>query len=78
VTAGTYESSSSTYTTIVDAMKSYADTFIATGQEHAMTNGSLSEEFSRTDGLEVGARDLTWSYGSFLTTYLAREGSTAF
>jgi glucoamylase len=59
-------------------MKTYADTFIATGQLHAYSNGSLSEEFSRTDGYSVGARDLTWSYGSFLTTFAAREGSTAF
>jgi glucoamylase len=78
VTAGSYKSSSSTYSTIVDAMKTYADTFIATGEQHAMTNGSISEEFSRTSGLSVGARDLTWSYGSFLTTYLARSGKTAF
>ncbi|KAA8909862.1 Six-hairpin glycosidase-like protein, partial [Sphaerosporella brunnea] len=78
VTAGTYSSSTSTYTTIVNNMKAYADSFIATGQTHARSNGSLSEQFSRTDGLQKGARDLTWSYASFLALKWARDGNTAF
>jgi glucoamylase len=56
VTTGTYSSSTSTYSTIVAGMQAWADTFIATGQLHAATNGSMSEEFSRTDGTMIGAR----------------------
>lgn len=29
-------------------------------------NGELSEQFSRVDGKQVGARKLTWSYEAFL------------
>ncbi|KAA8895926.1 glucoamylase I precursor [Sphaerosporella brunnea] len=78
VTAGTYSSNSNTYATIVAGLKNYADSFIAVGQLHAANNGSLSEEFQRSSGYMVGARDLTWSYGSFLTTKAARDGATAF
>lgn len=38
-----------------------------------MTNGSLSEEFSRDDGLQLSARDLTWSYAALLTANNARN-----
>ncbi|KAL7267590.1 glycoside hydrolase 15 protein [Rhizina undulata] len=74
----TYDSGSTDYTTIVDGISTYADTFVATAQLHAATNGSLSEEFLRSDGVMTGARDLTWSYASLLTTAYARAGSIAF
>ncbi len=31
----------------------------------------MSEQFSRNDGTQQGAKSLTWSYSSFLTAYLA-------
>ncbi|KAI5777029.1 Six-hairpin glycosidase-like protein [Geopyxis carbonaria] len=77
-TTGTYASGSTGYTTITGAMKTYADTFVATGQAHVSTNGSLSEQYGRTDGLQKGARDLTWSYASFLTMKWARDGAIAY
>lgn len=55
-TATTYAAGSTAYANIVTGMKNYADTFIATGQAHAATNGSLSEQFGRSDGLQKGAR----------------------
>ncbi|CCX34771.1 Six-hairpin glycosidase-like protein [Pyronema domesticum] len=74
----TYALGSTGFNSIVNGMKNYADTFLAVTQRHAMTNGSLSEQFSRNDGYQKGARDLTWSYASFLTTRWAREGTVAF
>lgn len=78
-TAGTtYSSGSAEFSTLISGLNTYGDTFVATAQLHAANNGSLSEQFSRTDGLERGARDLTWSYASFLTTAVARAGKIAF
>ncbi|RPB07199.1 glycoside hydrolase family 15 protein [Morchella conica CCBAS932] len=74
----TYAAGSTDFTSIIAAINTYADTFVATAQLHAASNGSLSEQFSRTDGSQKGARDLTWSYASFLTTAAARAGTIAF
>lgn len=38
-----------------------------------MTNGSLSEQFDKADGLELSARDLTWSYAALLTANMRRN-----
>lgn len=78
-TAGTtYASGSTGFSTLVAGLKTYGDTFVATAQLHAANNGSLSEQFGRNDGFMTGARDLTWSYASFLTTAAARAGTLAF
>ena len=39
-----------------------------------MNNGSLSEQFSKSNGTAVSARDLTWSYAAFNTMAMARAG----
>ncbi|KAJ6035928.1 hypothetical protein N7540_000207 [Penicillium herquei] len=70
---GTYSSSSSEYTSIVDAVKTYADGFVSIVQEHGLTNGSLSEQFDKSDGDELSARDLTWSYAALLTANMRRN-----
>lgn len=38
-----------------------------------MTNGSLSEQFDKSDGDELSARDLTWSYAALLTANMRRN-----
>lgn len=38
-----------------------------------MNNGSLSEQYSKSDGTQLSARDLTWSYAALLTTNLRRN-----
>lgn len=35
------------------------------------TTGEMTEQFSRQSGALMGARNLTWSYASYLTAYLA-------
>lgn len=70
---GTYASSSSTYSTIVAAVRTYADGFVSIVQTHAMTNGSLSEQFDKASGTSLSARDLTWSYAALLTANLRRN-----
>ncbi len=38
---------------------------------HLDEKGSMSEQFNRENGFQQGARDLTWSYVSYLTAYRA-------
>ncbi|KAI1745469.1 family 15 glycosyl hydrolase [Xylaria scruposa] len=74
VTAGTYASSSSTYTSIYNAVFLYADGFIDKVSQYAASNGSLAEQYDRNSGVPLSARDLTWSYASFLTAVARRAG----
>lgn len=62
------------FETLVDTMITRADRFMATVQYHQHDNGSLSEQFNRWTGFEQGARDLTWSYASFISAADARAG----
>lgn len=74
VAAGTYSSSSSTYTTLYNAVKTYADGYVNVIATYAQSNGSLSEQFSRSNGTPLSAYDLTWSYAAFLTAAARRAG----
>ncbi|KAI0831613.1 carbohydrate-binding module family 20 protein [Hypoxylon sp. FL0890] len=74
VAAGTYSSDSDTYTTLYNAVYAYADGFINVVSEYAASNGSLSEQYDRSSGTPLSARDLTWSYASFLTAAARRAG----
>ncbi|CAL5874215.1 uncharacterized protein PFLUO_LOCUS8503 [Penicillium psychrofluorescens] len=70
---GNYSSSSTTYSSITKAVQAYADGFVSVVQQYTPNNGTLSEQFSRENGTPISARDLTWSYASFLTA-VARRG----
>ncbi|KAL5046476.1 hypothetical protein BDW71DRAFT_63943 [Aspergillus fruticulosus] len=71
---GTYASGSSAFTAIIDAVKTYADGYMSIAEAHAMTNGSLSEQFDKASGICLSARDLTWSYAALLTANMRRNG----
>lgn len=71
---GTYASGSTAFTSIISAVKTYADGYVSIVQGHAAANGSLSEQFDRNSGVEISARDLTWSYAALLTANLRRNG----
>jgi glucoamylase len=72
ITAGTYASSTSTYSTLYNAIKTYADGYMNIVATYAQSNGSLSEQFSRSNGAPLSAYDLTWSYAAFLTAAARR------
>lgn len=74
VATGTYASTSTTYTTLTTAIKTYADGYMGIVQKHTPSNGSLAEQFSRSNGTPLSAIDLTWSYASFLTAIARRSG----
>lgn len=74
VAIGTYAASSSTYATLTTAVKTYADGYVGVVEAYTPSNGSLAEQFSRTNGSPLSAFDLTWSYASFLTAAARRSG----
>ncbi|KAF8603724.1 glucoamylase [Ceratobasidium sp. AG-I] len=73
ITAGNYTSTSTQYTTLTTAIKTYADGFVAIVQQYIGTNGALAEQFLKTTGAPTSASDLTWSYASALTAFEARS-----
>lgn len=70
---GTYQSKSTTFKSLVAAVKDYADGYMAIVQKYTPANGGLSEQFSKTDGHPMSAVDLTWSYAAFLTAAVRRD-----
>ncbi|EOD52505.1 putative glucan -alpha- protein [Neofusicoccum parvum UCRNP2] len=71
---GTYASGTDTFTALLNAVKTYADGYIAKVQQYTPSSGALSEQYSRSDGTPLSAPDLTWSYAAFLTAVSARNG----
>jgi len=74
ITAGTYTSSTTTFTSLIDNIQSFADGFLAINAKYTPSNGGLSEQFDKNTGAPLSAADLTWSYASALTVIAARQG----
>ena len=63
------------FTKIVNAISTYADSFVGILQTYTPKNGSLSEQFNKTlPGAPLSAYDLTWSYAAFVTMAERRAG----
>ncbi|CAE6445599.1 unnamed protein product [Rhizoctonia solani] len=75
ITTGNYSSSSTQYSTVTAAVKTYADGFVAIVQKYIGTNGALAEQFAKSNGAPTSAADLTWSYASALTAFEARNST---
>ncbi|KAG6879164.1 hypothetical protein C0992_004697 [Termitomyces sp. T32_za158] len=73
-TEGTYLSYTNTYAVLTAAVRAYADSFVSVVAKYTPADGSLAEQFTRTDGTPTSARDLTWSYAALLTANNARNG----
>jgi glucoamylase len=71
--AGTYASSSSTFTSLTAALKTYADGYVNVVKKYTPSTGALAEQFDKSSGAPLSAVDLTWSYASFLTMQNARN-----
>lgn len=74
ISTGTYTSDSPTFAAIATAVKSYADGFLSIAQKYTPANGALSEQYSKDNGTQLSAVDLTWSYAAFLTANARRNG----
>ncbi|SMR53207.1 unnamed protein product [Zymoseptoria tritici ST99CH_1E4] len=72
---GTYASSSAAFSSIVNAVSTYADSYMANAQKYTPQNGALAEQYSRSNGSPLSAVDLTWSYAAFLTAANARRAA---
>ena len=76
IAIGTYDSSSSTFTSLTSSIKDFADGFVSVVATYTPSNGGLSEQFSKSDGTPTSAVDLTWSYAAALTAFAARDEIT--
>lgn len=72
---GTYASTSTQFKAIVAAVQVYADGYMANSAQYTPADGSLAEQYSKSDGSPLSAVDLTWSYAAFLTANSARNGT---
>jgi glucoamylase len=72
---GTYASTTSIYTNLTTAIKSYADDFVQIVAKYTPSGGGLAEQYSKSDGTPLSAVDLTWSYASAITAFQARNGT---
>ncbi|RAK73005.1 glycoside hydrolase family 15 protein [Aspergillus fijiensis CBS 313.89] len=70
-----YPRASDEYAAISDAVRRYADGFVAVVQQYTPADGGLAEQFDRTTGQPVSAVDLTWSFAAFLTATARRSGA---
>ncbi len=52
-----------------------ADSFLKRVRTHSDGRGGMAEQLNRHSGYQQGARDLTWSYGAFLTAALSRPAN---
>jgi len=83
IQVGTYSSSTidpsslatTTFDSLIAAVRSYADGFLAINAKYTPSNGGLSEQYDRNEGTPLSAYDLTWSYASTLTAFAARRGA---
>ncbi|KAH9480597.1 Glucoamylase [Psilocybe cubensis] len=76
VAVGTYSKSSSTFSTLITAVKDFADGFIDVVAKYTPADGSLAEQFIRNTGAPTSATHLTWSYSAILAAFHARDGIT--
>lgn len=74
---GIYERGERQYSKLLDAVLDYADGFVKTALKYTPASGALAEQFSRSNGTAISARDLTWSYASFITMRSARLSATS-
>lgn len=74
ITLGTYDQDAPAFSSLVASVKEYADGYLSIAAQYTQTNGSLSEQFSKSDGDPLSAYDLTWSYAAFLTAAARRSG----
>jgi glucoamylase len=74
VAVGSYAKGSTTYTSIINAVRTYADGYMAIVQKYTPSNGGLAEQFNKATGAPLSAVDLTWSYAAFITATERRNG----
>jgi glucoamylase len=62
-----------TFEAVLQALQDRSDAYIRRSKFHTAEGGHQSEQFNRVHGHMQGARDLTWSYASFLSLRRIRD-----
>lgn len=74
LSTGSYAASTATYSTLTTSIKNFADGFVLINAKYTPSDGALAEQYTRSGGSPLSARDLTWSYASALSAFAARGG----
>ncbi|KAK0195794.1 glucoamylase [Armillaria mellea] len=76
---GTYSASSTSYISITNDIRNYAEGFISVAAKATPSDGVLTEEYSRLSGYGggFGQNPYSWSDVAALTAFRARNGSSA-
>lgn len=74
VKQGTYADDGNV-STLLDAVKTYADGFMEQVATYTPANGTLNEQINKTTGEPTSAIALTWSFAAFVTAAERREGA---
>ena len=69
---GVVRSSERLFSQILNRLQSEGDEYFVRVKFHVDSDGQMAEQMNRWSGFLQGARDLTWSYASFLTALEAR------
>lgn len=75
VDLGDYFDTDPDFIVLCDAVFRYADGFLNVVEKYVGPEGSMAEQFDKSNGQPRSARDLTWSYAAFLTAAARREGA---
>ncbi|KAF2757603.1 putative glucan 1,4-alpha-glucosidase [Pseudovirgaria hyperparasitica] len=72
---GTYNAGTQSFDSYLSTAMTFADGFVDIVKKYTPIDGGLAEQYSRENGTAVSARDLTWSYASFVTMAAARRAA---
>lgn len=72
---GTFERGQVEFEELMKNVWKMADGYLAVCEEYIGKNDLMSEQIERNNGKMRGARELSWSYASFLSAYAAREAN---
>ncbi|UZJ56652.1 hypothetical protein CBS101457_005972 [Exobasidium rhododendri] len=73
--SGTFERGHAHFETLMKGLWRMADGYLAVCEEYIGKHDKMDEQIERTSGKMRGARELSWSYASFLSAYAAREAN---
>ncbi|KAK2595016.1 hypothetical protein QQS21_007270 [Conoideocrella luteorostrata] len=74
IATGIFAKDSDTFKSIIKAVTTYADGFVAVVQQYTPSDGALAEQFDRNSGSPLSAVHLTWSYAAFVSAADRRAG----
>lgn len=69
---GVISPDSQRFSDLISRLQSEGDEYLIRVKYHLDTDGQMSEQMNRWSGYLQGARDLTWSYASFITALESR------